>query len=137
MINQKIFKNYEFSQNLDLGAQNLSPPCPFQSLNSQGRCSLIFWEMLSEFYSSMHLIGKQMKFLQLNFISNGIVIGSCKLITLFKHRTKVAVFCHFTATLVLSSYKEFSQHDPITIPLEIELSFQTVHLFPFLEYTLN
>ena len=38
----KILQKYEFSQNLEYVAQKLSPLYPFQSLTSQGRCSLIF-----------------------------------------------------------------------------------------------
>jgi len=45
----KIFKNYEFSKNLEHVAQKLSPPRPLQFLTSQGRGSIFIWAILSKF----------------------------------------------------------------------------------------
>ena len=41
----KIFKKYNFSQNLEGVAQKLSPPRPFQFWTSQGCGSLLRWAM--------------------------------------------------------------------------------------------
>ena len=48
----KIFKKYEFSQNLEVVAQKLHPPCLFQFWTSQGRGSPIFWGIPHSAFSS-------------------------------------------------------------------------------------
>ena len=51
-----IFKRYEFSQNLKVVAQKLSPPRPFQFWTSEGRGSLILWATPFKFWSSIYLL---------------------------------------------------------------------------------
>ena len=51
-----IFQKYEFSQNLMVVAQKLSPPCPFQFWNSEGRGSPNFWVTPFKFWSVIDLL---------------------------------------------------------------------------------
>ena len=52
----KIFKRYEFSQNLKVVAQKLRPPCPFQILTSEGCGSLNFDVTPFKFLSAVDLL---------------------------------------------------------------------------------
>ena len=64
-----IFKSYAFSQNVEVVAQKLSPPRPFQFWACKGRGSPNFCARPFKFWSSIDLLFKQMIFYKIFCIS--------------------------------------------------------------------